>query len=111
MRVLIPFKPQSNHNQGGKISQSGACSDEVQHRIGKALAVVQSLNKIWLAKDINCSAKIKLYRVLVLSVLLYGAETWTLQRIDENRLNTFEMTCLRKIMWVTRLDKIRNVTI
>ena len=93
---------------GGIISQSGTCSDEVQHRIGKALGVVKSLNKIWSAKDISCPTKIELYRVLVLSILLYGAETWTLKKIDENRLNTFEMTCLRKIMGVTRLDKIRN---
>ena len=49
--------------------------------------------------------------MLVLSILLYGAETWTLKKEDENRLMTFEMMYLRKIMGVTRLDKIRNTTI
>ena len=53
----------------------------------------------------------ELYRVLVLSILLYGAETWTLKREDENRLMTFEMMCLRRIMGVSRLDRIRNTTI
>ena len=48
---------------------------------------------------------------MVLSILLYGAETWTLKKEDENRLLVFEMMCLRKIMGVSRLDKIRNTKI
>ena len=47
----------------------------------------------------------------MLSILLYGAETWTLKKEDENRLLIFEMMCLRKIMGVSRLDKIRNTKI
>ena len=42
---------------------------------------------------------------------MYGSETWTLRKEDENRLLVFEMTCLRKILGVSRLDKIRNTTI
>ncbi|XP_030841087.1 uncharacterized protein LOC115923847 [Strongylocentrotus purpuratus] len=42
---------------------------------------------------------------------MYGSETWTMKKEDENRLLTFEMICLRKILGVTRLDKIRNTTI
>ena len=49
--------------------------------------------------------------MLVLSILLYGAETWTLKKEDENRLLVFEMACLRKILGVSRLDKIRNTSI
>ena len=48
---------------------------------------------------------------LILSILMYGSETWTLRKEDENRLLVFEMTCLRKILGVSRLDKIRNTTI
>ena len=32
---------------GGTINQSGSCSDDVQHRIGKAFGVMQQLNKVW----------------------------------------------------------------
>ena len=96
---------------GGTISQSGSCSDDVQHRIGKALRAIQQLNKIWSSKDISIPTKMELYKVLVLSILMYGAETWSLKKVDESRLLTFEMTCLRKILRVTRLDKIRNTTI
>ena len=93
---------------GGTISSKGTCREDVKHRIGKALSAVQRLQPIWIAKDIQRTTKIELYRVLVLSILLYGSETWTLKKDDECRLLVFEMMCLRKIMGVTRLDKIRN---
>ena len=45
---------------------------------------------------------------MVLSVLMYNSETWTLKQTQENRLPVFEMSCLRRIAGVTRRDKIRN---
>ena len=96
---------------GGKISQKGSCTEDIKHRIGKALGAVQILNDIWTSKDISTATKIHLYQTLILSILMYGSETWTIKKEDENRLLVFEMACLRKIMGVSRLDKIRNTTI
>jgi len=45
---------------------------------------------------------------MVLSVLMYNSETWTLKQTQENRLRVFEMSCLRRIARVTRRDRIRN---
>ena len=95
---------------GGKISSRGSCNDG-KYRIWKALGALQNLNDIWKSKDIFTSTKIQLYKTLILSLLMYGSETWTLRKEDENRLLVFEMTCLRKILGVRRLDKIRNTTI
>ena len=96
---------------GGKISQKGSCTDDVKYRIGKALGAMQNLNDIWKSKDISASTKIQLYGSLILSILMYSSETWTLRKEDENRLLVFKMTCLRKILGISRLDKIRNTTI
>ena len=38
---------------GGTIAQTGSCTEDVQHRIGKALGAFQALNKIWKSKDIR----------------------------------------------------------
>ena len=96
---------------GGTISQKGSCTEDIKSRIGKSLGAFQRLQPIWKAEDIQQDTKVELYRVLVLSILLYGAETRTLKKEDENRLLVFEMLCLRKIMGVARLDKIRNTKI
>ena len=96
---------------GGTISEGGSITKDIQHGIGKALGAVQALHKIWRSKEITNSTKVELYEVLILSILLYGAETWTLKKVDANRLQTFEMMCLRKILGVIRMDKIRNTSI
>ena len=41
-------------------------------------------------------------------VALYGAETWTLRKEDEKRLEAFEMCVWRAMEKVKRVDKVRN---
>jgi hypothetical protein len=41
--------------------------------------------------------KIKIYKTLILSVMLYGCETWSLTLGDEQRLRVFENRELRRI--------------
>src|SRR6218665_31123 len=50
----------------------------------------------------------KLYWTLVLQVLLYGSEGWTLMKEDERRLLVAEMAWLRRILGRSRREKIRN---
>jgi hypothetical protein len=56
----------------------------------------------------NIQTKVKVYKMLVLSVLLYNSETWTLKEEQIWRLKVFNMACLRKLEGVTRRDRIRN---
>ena len=41
--------------------------------------------------------KIKIYRTIVLPVVLYGCETWSLTLREERRLRVFENMVLRRI--------------
>jgi hypothetical protein len=41
--------------------------------------------------------KIKIYRTIILPVVLYGCETWSLTLRDERRLRVFENRVLRKV--------------
>ena len=45
---------------------------------------------------------------VVLPTILYGCETWTLQKSHEGKLQALEMRYLRKVEGVTRVDRIRN---
>ncbi len=96
---------------GGGITGDGASDQDVKRRIGLANGVVQSLDKIWRAKDISVKTKVRVYETLVLSLLLYNSETWALKEETKRRLLVFEMTCLRRITGISRKDKIRNTTI
>jgi hypothetical protein len=43
------------------------------------------------------SVKIKIYRTIILPVVLYGCETWSLILREEGRLRVFENRVLRRI--------------
>ena len=51
------------------------------------------LSSSWLSKNL----KIKIYRNIILPVVLYGCETWSLTLRDERRLRVFENRVLRRI--------------
>ena len=41
--------------------------------------------------------KIKIYRIIILPVVLYGCETWSLALMEEHRLRVFENRVLRRV--------------
>ena len=51
------------------------------------------------------------FSTLVMSVLLYGAETWPVMQAENRRLRTLQMWCLRYILGLTLWDRQRNVDI
>ena len=96
---------------GGVISENSTSSDDIKRRIGLAMGGMQKLSTIWKSKEITPETKMELYRVLILSIATYGSECWTLKKKDEHRLLVFEMSCLRRILGVSRRDKLRNTSI
>ena len=57
------------------------------------------------------STKVHLYQALVMSVLLYGAETWTLLAADIGTLGAFHMKCQRQMLNIHWGDHITNAEV
>jgi hypothetical protein len=47
-----------------------------------------------------------IYRTIILPVVLYGCETWSLMWMEEHRLRVFENRVLRRILWPERDEVI-----
>jgi len=58
---------------------------------------------------INRNTKMKIYKTIIRSVLMYAAETWTLTAKDENNLHIFERQILRKIFGPVNIDNIWRI--
>ena len=50
--------------------------------------------------------KIKEYRIIILPVVLYGSETWSLTLCDERRMTVFNNSVLRRIFGTKRYEII-----
>ena len=66
---------------GSTISNDGCIDDEMQRRMAKASASFGRLRqRLWNNHHVSMRVKGKIYRAIVLSTLLYGAEAWTMYR-------------------------------
>ena len=108
---LVEFVPSFTY-LGSIISADGSIEAEITSRIGKAAGAMKRLsNAQWKRRCISRQTKLRMYRPLVSSVLLYGSETWNLTISDCNRLNAFDMSCLRRPQNVKWYHHVRNSTI
>jgi len=86
----------------------GQCRPDLTRRIGLACAVLTSLKQTWSDKRLTLDTKLCIYQTLVLSVLLYAADTWTLLSADVRTLDAFRQKCLRQLLGIRRYDRVRN---
>jgi hypothetical protein len=61
---------------------------------------------------ISKNLKIKIYKAVILPIVLYGCETWSLTLREEHRLRVFENRVLRKIFGPKRekITRGREIT-
>ena len=79
-------------------------------RIAQTTAALARLKTIWNDRHISLSSRIRLMRSLVISVLLYACETWTLTADILKKLQATEMRCFRKLLGISYRDHITNET-
>jgi hypothetical protein len=72
------------------ISNDARCTHEIKTRIAKAKAAFNKKKTLFTSK---LNLRKKLVKCYIWSIALYGAETWTLQKIDQKYLERFEMWC------------------
>eukprot|EP00117_Sycon_ciliatum_P017917 scpid39254/ scgid16723/ Retrovirus-related Pol polyprotein LINE-1; Long interspersed element-1; Reverse transcriptase; Endonuclease len=92
---------------------NGDCSLDIRSRIAMAKERMLQLIDIWKDHNISRQLKIRIMHALVWSVLLYeyGAESWTLRKTDERRIQAAEMWCYRRLLRVSWMEKRTNDSI
>ena len=74
-------------------------------RLKKAATIYQMWRRrVFRSKSFTKKTKVHVFRVIVMSVLLYGAETWAVTRQELKRWHAFQMKCLQDIVGVTLSD-------
>ena len=84
---------------GQILSSDGKLKGEISRRTGQAYAAFRSLERkgIWKDKLISRRTKLTIYKVTVLTILLYCCETWSIGPQDVKKLETAQMMCLKRI--------------
>ena len=86
----------------------GGTNYETENRSGTMTRMVGALRRqVIERKELSKATKLRVINAMVVPTLLYGSETWTLQKRYRSRIQAMEMRYLRKI-GVTRLDRVSN---
>ena len=72
---------------------------------------MHDLAEVWKQEHLSLQTKLRLYNSLVVPVLLYGSDTWTLTNQELPRLQAFHMRNQRLILSIKWHDRIRNVEV
>ena len=64
-----------------------------------------NLDSILKSRDINLPTKVHLVKSMILAVLMYGCESWTIKKTEHQRTDNFKLWCCRRLLrvpWTTR---------
>ena len=67
-----------------------------------------NLDSILKSRDITLPAKVHLVKAMVFPVVIYGCESWTIQKAERQRIDAFELWCWRRLLrvpWTARRSK------
>ena len=57
------------------------------------------------SRDITLPTKAHLVKAMVFPVVMYGCESWTIKKVEHQRIDTFELWCWRRLLrvpWTVR---------
>ena len=67
---------------GCKITADGDCSHEIKRRLLLGRKVMTNLDSILKSRDITLLTKVRLVKAMVVPVVMYGCESWTIKKVE-----------------------------
>jgi hypothetical protein len=82
---------------GTTLTDQNCTHEEIKTRLNSGNACYHSVQSLLFSRLLSRNLKVKIYRIIILPVVLYGCETWSLTLREEHRLLVFENRVLRRI--------------
>ena len=93
---------------GSKMTADGDCSHEIKRPLLLGSKVLTNLDSILKSRDITLPTEVHRAKTLVLPVVMYGCESWTIKKAECQRTDTFDLWCWRKLLRVPWIAKRSN---
>ena len=76
---------------GSKITADGDCSNEIKRRLLLGRKIMTNLDSILKSRDITLPTKVSLVKAMVFPMVMYGCESWTIEKAEHQRTDAFEL--------------------
>ena len=90
---------------GSKVTADGDCRHEITRRLLLGRKGMTNLDSILKSRQINLSTNVHLVKAMVFPVVMYGCESWTIEKAEYRRIDAFELWCWRRLLrvpWTAR---------
>ena len=67
--------------------------------------VITKLDSMLKSRDITLPTKVCLVKAMVFQVVMYGSESWSIKKAEQQRIDAFELRCWKRLMrvpWTAR---------
>ena len=90
---------------GSKITADGDCSHEIKRCLVLGRKVMTNLDSIFKSRDITLPTKVHLVKAMDFPAVMYRCESWTIKKVERQRIDVFELWCWRRllrVLWTAR---------
>ena len=90
---------------GSKITADGDYSHKIKRCLLLGRKVMTNLDSILKSRDITLPTKVRLAKAIVFPVVMYGCESWTVKKVECQKIDAFELWCWRRllrVLWTAR---------
>ena len=81
-----------------KITADGDCSHEIKRCLLFGRKVMTNLDSTLKSRDITLPTKVHLVKAMVFQMVMYGCESWTVNKAECQKIDGFELSCWRGLL-------------
>ena len=78
---------------GSKITADGDCNHKIKRKLFLGRKAMMNLDSILKSRDITLPIKVPLVKAMVFPVVMYGCETWNINKAECWRIDAFKLWC------------------
>ena len=81
---------------------------KLKRRLPLGRKAMTNLDSILKSRDITLQTKVHLVKAMVLPVVMYGCESWTIKKAEHQRIEAFELWCWKRLLripWTARSNQ------
>ena len=87
------------------MTADGDCSHKIKRCLLLGRKAVTNIDSILKCRDITLPTKVRLVKGMVFPVVMYGCESWTIKKAEDQRTDAFELWCWKRLLrvpWTAR---------
>ena len=82
---------------GSKITADGDCMHKIKRHLLLRIKAMTNLDSVLKNRDITLPTKVHSIKAMVFPVVMYGCESWTINKAERQRIGAFELWCWRRL--------------